>query len=143
MGVEQVGVRQRGQVDLKRQSRDAAQHLVMVTNFVDHLVRTAEDHGPRRSALGIELGAADRTPPPLFADPGHALQVAGRKLVNGLLERRRDVAERMHADLQLIGRVASPSSGLAVEVDQGSESTRIAADDRDHQRQAQRTSTGE
>ena len=94
-------------------------------------------------ALGIEMGTRDRTPAALFAGLAHTLQVAGRKLVNRLLERRCDVAERMHADLQLIGRVSSPSSGLTVEVHQRPKPARISTDDRDHQRQPQRARTRE
>src|SRR4030081_1711049 len=114
-----------------------------MTNLVDHLVRTAEDHGPMRPALRIEMGARDGTPAALLAGLGHALDIALSKLVARLLERRCDVAKGMHADLQLIERVPGPAASLTVEVHQRAESSRISADDRDHERQPKGASARE
>src|SRR5205085_3756159 len=98
-------------VHLKRKSGDAAKHLVIVSNLVDHLARAAEDHCPMRPALRIEMGAGNRTPAALLAGLAHALQVPRSKLVDGFLERRCDVAKGVHAYLQLIGSVPGPSAG--------------------------------
>src|SRR6476619_8270813 len=43
----------------------------------------------------------------------------------------------MDADLELIWRMAGAQTGLAVTVDQRPEPMRLAADDRDHQRQSE------
>ena len=46
-----------------------------------------------------------------------------------------DEPDAVQADLELVWRMAGAAAGLAVEVDQRAEARRLAADDRDHERQ--------
>ena len=56
-GAHQRCVRKRGQVHLERQPRDAAQHRVVVSDPVDHVIRAAHDQRATRADLCIEVGA--------------------------------------------------------------------------------------
>ena len=70
-------------------------------------------------------------------------RVAGKEVVGRLLRRGRDVAERVHADLQLVRRMPGSPAGLAIEIDERTEAAGLAADDRDHQRKPERAGASE
>ena len=55
-GAHQRRVRQRREVHLKRQSRDAAEYFVVVSDLVDDLVRPADKQRTMRARLRVEVG---------------------------------------------------------------------------------------
>src|SRR6185503_164623 len=79
----------------------------------------------------------------LLADVRDSTRVAREELVGGFLRGLCDVPERMDADLQPIGRMSVSLTGFSIQIDQGPEAPRFAADDRDHQRQAEGAGAGE
>src|SRR6185295_2442980 len=121
----------------KRESRYSAQHFVVVVNLVDHVFRTTNDQRTVWPDLRIEMRPRHRTPSALLAGLGHALHISGVEVLNRLAGGTRNVAQRVYANLQLVGRMAGASACLPVEVDEWPESPRIAADDRHHQRESE------
>lgn len=68
---------------------------------------------------------------------GHHLLPPGVDRVGGGTDAVADIAEHMQSDLQLFRCVPGLGTRAAVEVDQWGESPRFAANDRNHQRQAE------
>ena len=58
-GAHQRRVRQRGEVHLKRQSRDSAEYFVVVSDLVDDLVRPADNQRTTRARIRVEAGASE------------------------------------------------------------------------------------
>src|SRR5216684_3069217 len=134
---------QRREVHLKRQARDSAEYVVVVSNLVDDLVRSADNQRTMRACLRVEVSARDGPPATLATCFGEALNVAGNKFVDSLFHTRCHVPERVHAYAQSLGRMPGTSSRLAIKIHQRPKPPRVTADDRDHQRQPEHTRTRE
>ncbi len=132
-----------GDGHLEVEAGDAAEGFVDVEDLVGHLVRFAYDEGSGRTAEGVELGARGWRPAALFADLGEGLGVAGEEVVGGFGGGVGDVAEHVEADLEGLRGVAGAGTGLAIEIDEGTEAVGLAADDGDHEGQAEDAGAGE
>ncbi len=77
------------------------------------------------------------------ADLGEGFGVAGEEVVGGLLVGVGDVAEGVDADLESLGSVAGALACFAVDVDEGTEAMRLAADDGDHEGKAEHAGADE
>src|SRR6185295_635949 len=111
--------------------------------LLSDLLRIPDQQRAVRPSLGIEPGAGRGRPATLLADVGESTGVAGEELVGGFLRGLRDVPERMDPDLQSIRRVSVLVTRFSIQIDQGPEAPRFAADDRDHQWQSESPGTGE
>ena len=87
----------------------------------------------------VELAPRHRGPATLLADLRERAGVAGEEVVDRFFGGRRDVAERVHADLQALGSETGAAAALAIEIDERTKARRLPADDRDHQRKSERT----
>src|SRR5258707_15396574 len=132
-GLHELRMRQRGRVHLKAEARDAAQHLGIADDLLHDFFGVADDQGAVRTPLRVAGGPGDGGPSALPTDPGDRTGVAGEEVVGGLLRRRGHVAQRVHADLQAIGRVPGSPAHLTVDIDERPEALRPAPDDGDHQ----------
>src|SRR5207244_9959947 len=117
--------------------------FVVVSNLVDDLFRSADKQCTLRARFRVEACARDGPPAALATRSGEAFNVARNKFVDSLFHTRRHVPERVHAYAQLLGRMSGASTRLAIKIHQGPKPPRVAADDRDHQRQPEHTRTRE
>src|SRR6266699_969453 len=97
--------------------------------------RIADEERTGRSELGVEVRASHRWPSALPANLSEASRIAGKELVFGRRRSIGDIASRMNADLELLWRMAGAQTSPVVAIDQRPETVRLAADNRDHQRQ--------
>src|SRR5690348_4478760 len=136
-------MRQRRHAHLECNARDAAEHFVHIEYFFRYGLRIPNQQGTRGSAHGVELRARGWRPTAFLADLGEGMRVAGIKIVGSLPGRVPQEADGVKPHYELFGRVARAATGLTVEVDQGTESSGFATDDRDHQRESEHTGTSE
>ena len=100
-------------------------------------VGIAEEERAVRAAGGVELRPRRGGEAALPRDLAEHLVPARVDRVGGGSDAVADVAEDVQPDLEVSRRVAGLRAGPAVEVDERREPARFAADDRDHQRQAE------
>src|SRR5262249_9696169 len=86
-----------------------------------------------RARLAPEMRARDRLPAAFGADAIHQRCIVGPELLTSLLVARRDVTRRVHADRER--SVSELRERLVIEVRVGREPSRVAADDREHERE--------
>src|SRR2546425_6757096 len=96
-----------------------------------------------RARFRVEVSARDGPPATLSTCFGEPLNIARNKFVDSLFHTRCHVPERVHAYAQLLGRMPGASTRLTVKIHQRPKPPRVAADDRDHQRQPEHTRTRE
>ena len=126
-----------GYAHLEADAGDAAEVFVHLEELGRYGFGVADEKCTLRTAEGFELVACDRGPAALFTDFREGVGVAGEEIVGGLLVGVGDIAEGVDADFELLGGVAGALAGFAVEVDEGTEAVRLAADDGDHKRKAE------
>lgn len=132
-----------GDAHLKVEAGDAAEDLVVVEDLVDHGCGVADYEGTGIAADDLELAAGDRGPATLLADLGEGSGVAGEEVVSGLFVGVGDVAEGVDADGEFFRGMAGAAAGFAVEVDEGAEAVGFAADNGDHEGEAEGSGAGE
>jgi hypothetical protein len=120
--VHEFVMAQSGDAHLEADAGDAAEVFVHLQELGGYGFRIADEECALGAAEGFELAACDGRPAALLADLGEGFGVAGEEVVGGLLVSVRYVAERVNADLELLGGVAGALAGFAVEVDEGTES---------------------
>jgi hypothetical protein len=136
-GVHEFVMAEGGDAHLEADAGDAAQVFVHLEELVGYGFGVADEECAPGAAEGFELAAGDWRPAALFADFGEGFGVAGEEVVGGLLVGVGYVAQGVDADFESFGGVAGALAGFAVEVDEGAEAVGFAADDRDHERQAE------
>lgn len=97
------------------------------------------DCRPQRAVLtkhSIEMCTRDRRPAAFFANLSERFGVAREKIINRLLSRINDVAQRMNADFELVGCMSRAPSIFPIDVNERTEPPRLATNDSDHQRKA-------
>src|SRR6266567_3267968 len=109
----------------------------MADDLLYHFVGVADQQRALWTSLRVEPRACDGGPSALLPNIGDGAGVSGKEVVGRLLRGGCDIAERMHANLQLLGRVSCLPAGLAVEIDERTEAPRFTADDGDHQRKSE------
>ena len=132
-----------GHIHLKGNSRDAAQCFAVAQNFLHDFFGVAHQQRAVLAAHGVELSARNRWPAAFLANAGNGFDVTRIKIINRPLRRFGDVAQGMNAHFELGGRMSRAPAIFAIDVNERAESPRLAADDRDHQRQSQRPGAGE
>ena len=132
-----------GYAHLEADAGDAAEGFVHLEELGGYGFGVADHERAGGAAERFELAAGDGRPAALFADFGEGFGVAGEEVVCGLLVGVGDVAESVDADFELLGGVAGAFAGFAVEVDEGAKAVGLAADDGDHERQAECASADE
>jgi hypothetical protein len=113
-GLHELCVGQGGRIHLKSDARDAAQRFTVSYDLVGDFVGAADQQRAIRAPLRVEVRTSAGTPAALLADVADRAGVAGIELIRGLLRRGRDVAERVNANLQLIGLVTRSCAGFAM-----------------------------
>jgi len=136
-GVHESVVTEGGDAHLEADAGDAAESFVHLEELGGYGFGVADHECSAGAAEGFELAAGDGRPAALFAYLGEGVGIAGEEVVCGLLVGVGDVAEGVDADFELLGCVAGALAGFAVEVDEGAEAVGLAADDGDHERQAE------
>ena len=142
-GAEEFGVGQRGDRHLEAEAVDAAEGFAHAQHLFGDGGGVADQQGAGGLAERFELAAGDGGPAALAADLGEGFGVAGEEIVGGLAVGFGDVAEGVDADLEVFRGMSGAAARLAVEVDERAEAVRLAADDRDHEREAERAGAGE
>ena len=104
----------------------------MPDDLLYHFVGAANQQRALRASLCIEPGTRDGRPSALLPHISECLGVPRKEVIRCLLRRRRDVAQRMHADFQLICRESKALTRFPVEIDQRPEAPRLATDDGHH-----------
>ncbi len=130
-----LGVRQRADAELDQEAL-VAEDLVLEEDLLDHLLGTADEARAVEVERRVELRARHRRPPALAPDLVHDRLERGERLVGGRLRRVGDEAVRV--DAQRRRRVAVLLRGAAVQLGERREALRLAADDRERHRQAER-----
>src|SRR5207302_1454210 len=102
-----------------------AQRFTMSNDLLDHFVGVANQQRALGTPLGVETRAADRGPSALPRDTAHRTSVAGEEVIGGFFRGGGDIAERVHAHLQLIRRVPRLLARLPVEIDERTEAPRF------------------
>ncbi len=115
----------------------------MRRSFVGDGFGVADEERAGGAAEGVVLAACGGGPAALFADLGEGVRVAGEEVVGGLLGGVAEEADGVEADFEFVGGVAGAGSGFAVEVDEGAEAVGLAADDGDHEGQAEHAGADE
>ena len=110
-------------------------------------LRATVSGSPMKKAPSSERWASKAArggrPAALAADAGECGGVGGPEEVGGLLAGVGEEADDVDGDVEGLGRVAGATAGFAVEVDEGAEAVRLAADDADGERQAEVAGAGE
>src|SRR5271170_1613213 len=132
-GVHELVVAQGCDAHLEANAGDAAEGLVHLQELGGYGFGVADHERAGWSAKGFELAASDWWPATFTADLGEGFGVAGEEVIGGLLVGVGDVAEGMDADLERLGCVTGALAGFAIDVDEGAEAVRLAADDGDHE----------
>ncbi len=110
--------------------------LVLHQDLVDDLLGRTHEVGAGGTCTGFELGTGSGRPAALLADTAHRLVVGGEGDVERVLRVLGDEAVRGDADGEFGAVVADLVGGAAVELGEGFELLRVAADDGEHQGQA-------
>src|ERR1700681_2391286 len=105
----------------------------MSNDLLGDFVGAANQQRAVWTSLSVETRARDGRPSALLPDVGEGTGVPGKELIGRFLRRGRDIAERVHSDLQSIGRVPRTLACLSIEIDERTEAPRLTADDCDHQ----------
>src|SRR5258708_8023937 len=92
----------------------------------------ADEERALRGSLRFEASAGGGRQSALVRDRGDSAGVAGKEVIDGLLRRRCDIAQHVHADSQSMGRVSEPLPGFPVEINERPEAPQFTADDCDH-----------
>ncbi len=101
--------------------------LVLEEDFLDHLVRAADEARTTERGRSIELGARSRRPAALAPDARHRLGERREGFVRRLLLGVGDVAMRVDPDFQRRRVMTGAARGLAIKIDQRREARRLAA----------------
>src|SRR5438270_9884346 len=136
-GMHESVVAEGGYAHLGADAGDAAEGFVHLEELGGYGFGVADHERAGGAAERFDLAAGDGRPAALFADLGEGVGVAWEEVVCGLLVGVGDVAEGVNADFESLGGVAGAFAGFSVEVDEGSEAVGLAADDGDHERQAE------
>src|SRR5438876_6589389 len=99
--------------------------------FHDSL-RISDNERSGRSEQGVEMCASDWRPAAFLPDLRKTSRITGKEFVCRFRCTVGDIAQRMDAHLELIRRVPSAQTSLAVTVDQWPKTVRFASDDGDH-----------
>jgi hypothetical protein len=142
-GVHHLGVRQGGYGHLEGDTGDSAERLVDAEELGGYVFGVADEERSGGAAEGVVLAACGWRPAALFADLGEGMGVAVVEIVGGLLGGVAEEADGVNADFELVGGVAGAGSGFAVEVNEGTEAVGLAADDGDHEGQAEHAGADE
>src|SRR5580704_515073 len=134
---------QRRNAHLKRDARDTAERFVHAQHFFGDRFCIADEESASRPARGVELRARRARPAAFFADLGESVRVTGIEIIGGLLGRVGKKSDRVQPNDEFLRRVAGACSGFAIEIDQRPEAMRLAADDRDHEWQAEQSRADE
>src|ERR1700733_2651030 len=132
-------MRQRRNSHLKREARDTAERFVHVEHFFGDRFCIADEESAGWPARGVELRARRARPAAFFADLGERVCVTGIEIIGGLLGRVGKKSDRVQPNDKFLRRVSGACSSFAIEIDQRAEAMRLAADDRDHERQAEQS----
>src|SRR4029077_14167961 len=114
-----------------------AQRFTMSNDFFRDFVRVADQQCALRASLSIEISARHGTPAAFLPYISKRTGVAGKEIISGLLRRRCNVAERVHADFEPVGRVSHASARFPIEIDERAEAVRMPTDDGNHQGKAE------
>src|SRR6266567_1853506 len=142
-GAEEIGLRRFGHIHLERDSRDAAQGFTVAQNFFRNFFGVAHQQRAVLAPPGVELSTGDGRPAAFLADASNGLGVTAEKIIDRLLRGFGDVTQGMNADSKLVGRMSRTPATFAIDVNERAKSPRLAANDRDHQRQSERPGAGE
>jgi hypothetical protein len=126
---------------LEADAGDAAESFVHLKKLGGYGFRIADKERAGGATQGFELVASDRRPAAFLTDPGERFCVAREEVVGGLLVSVGNVAEGVDADFELLGGVTGTLTGYTVEVNKRAEAMRFAANDSDHERQAESSGT--
>src|SRR5438552_18891828 len=97
-----------------------------------HGLRISDNERSGRSEQGVEMCASDWRPAAFLPDLRKTSRITGKEFVCRFRCTVGDIAQRMHANLELIRRMSSTQTSLAVAVDQWPKTVRFASDDRNH-----------
>src|ERR1700693_2639087 len=115
----------------------------MSQDLLYYLVGAANQQRATWTSLSVETSTSCGRPSSLLPDVGERTSVARKEIIGRLLRCLCDIAERVHADLESIGRVTRTLASLPVEVDERTEAVRLPAYDCDHQGKSERAGTNE
>jgi hypothetical protein len=141
--VQHGRMRNRRTCHLEADPRQSTQRFVQIQDLFRYCRRIPNQERSRLSTQCIVLPTRHRRPAAFFADLGEHPLVSGVVVVGCLLRRLTWKAQRVDSDLQLLSRMARPPSCFAIQVDQRTEPVRLAANDCDHQGEAQHTGANE
>lgn len=130
-------MRERGDIHLETEPRDAAESGTVLEDFLSDFIGTADEERAMAADERVKMSARDGRPAALFADLGESVGVTGKKLFGGLLVGGGDVTESVYAHFELLRRMPGGGSGFPIEIDERAEASGLTADDGDHQRQAE------
>jgi hypothetical protein len=115
-----------------------AEDFVLTEDLGDRLVGRTDRQMSTRTAADVELRPRERRPAAFAADAAHHFGIGREEGLDRGLGRVGEKAVAIDAELQLLRRNARPAPRLAVKRRQRREPCRLAAYDRDRQRQAER-----
>src|ERR1700747_2264161 len=114
--VDALRVRQRSDAHLKAKSFDSSECFTDREDLVSYGSRIANEQCTLQIEKRFELATRNRRPPTLFANFGEGPGVTWEEFVRCLLIGIRNMAQRVHSDLQLIQRTTGATARLAVEI---------------------------
>src|SRR5258708_32206506 len=112
--LHELRMRQCRYANLETQSGDAAQSVIVTNDLLDYFFGVADKQRALRPSLRVEVSTSNRRPSALFRDRSEGADVAWEEIINRLLGCRRDIAQRVYADSQLIGRVSEPLTAFSI-----------------------------
>lgn len=133
----------RERAHLEREAVDTAERLAVMEKLLRHLVRLADEESTFRSDLRVVLRARHREPSTFARNGLDRARPAWIELIGSLSRRGGHVPGRVHTDHKLFGTEAGTLPGFAIQIDERPEPARLASDDSDHQRKAERPGTDE
>ena len=136
-------MREGGDGHLEGDAGDSAEGVVEAEEFCGDGFRVSDEECAGGATDGVVLGARGGGPAAFFADPGEGVGVTGVEVVCGLLGGVAEEADGVDADIEFLRGVTGAGSGFAVEIDEWAEAVGFAADDGDHEGQAEIAGAGE
>src|SRR5215471_21446792 len=131
--MQHLVMRERRNAHLESNARKTAENFVHVQNLLRDGFGVTDQESASGSAESIKLCTRSRGPSAFFTDLSEGVGVSWIEIVRGLLCRISDKADRVKADDEFLGGVASSSASFTVQIDQRPKPLWFAANDGNHQ----------
>jgi len=142
-GVQHFLVRKRRDTHLERDAGDAAENFIHIKDLFRDRFSVADQQRAGRSAQGVVLSACGGWPAAFLTDFGKGVRIAWKEYFRGFLRASCEKANGMKTYSKSLRGMTGAAPGLAVEVYEWAEASRLAADYCHHKRKSEHACANE